>query len=414
MAPEYPVSKLAAQGGYRSTCPLGHIGSAQIGLAWIAGIAAGCQPQIQLQLPSASDAKSALLAVEASGAPMAVYAFTPEAGLTTPFDASGHDAITLFLYPWTLEELQLTVGLVESTGSMRPLPEPLAVYRSSIEGRDPTPWIPPGDPSLLPAIQLPALDLDACQKSEGCPVESGAVCKMTCTYCEGGSCECAYDGLEAYFPLDGDPLDRSGHQLEAQVMNAAFEATSAPLDHQALSFSAQSLVELGGTYDRAFVGSRSLCAWIQPAAMATGAGLPIIVAGSTQAADYFSVQPASSLRVKRCGPPNSLFLDDWFAPCLTSGDVVRVTPESPNFVCFAFDADMKQTRFFANGRTTTVAISLYSWPLSTMTIGSTRLMGSTTQLEFSGRIGEVSIWSVDLSLGQIRALWNGGRGCKAR
>jgi Concanavalin A-like lectin/glucanases superfamily len=138
--------------------------------------------------------------------------------------------------------------------------------------------------------------------------------------------------------------------------------------------------------------------------------MPVFVAGSGGAVNYYDVEPAGSPTAGGCAvSANSLFMDN--GAC--SPTSLAATPGSWSLVCFAYRGS--STLFFVNGATQTVAGGQYDpYLLSQIAIGSNGSGGSTTQALFKGQVDEVSIWSGSLSVMDMDALYNQGSGCRIR
>jgi hypothetical protein len=222
---------------------------------------------------------------------------------------------------------------------------------------------------------------------------------------EGG---CAFAGLQAYFPFDGDYADHSGNGASASATGTTF-TSGGPLGGKALYFSTNSFVTLSGSH--IFVGARTLCAWIKPF-QAAGLALPVFTGGVPMLGDFFSIQPSTPPNPV-CGPAGAPFVDDWGSGngCRTAAEDVKTGAWS--FLCFAYDG-AQSIEIGVNGGSATVTQVLQTWGESSIDIGSNEIGGTSSVQSFVGEIGEVSIWNVQLAVAQVQALYRGGSGCKVR
>jgi hypothetical protein len=216
-------------------------------------------------------------------------------------------------------------------------------------------------------------------------------------------------GLLVYYPLEGDTNDHSGNGNNGSA-TAGTDLTygAGKVGQGATIVSAGRGIAVNGS--GTLGAARTLCAWVNTATGTAGGGLPLFVAGATGAADLYdiaTVNPADN-----CGTQvkNTLFIDHWGAACVRSS--LAPAPAAWSFVCFAQSAT--STTIFSNGTTYSASTSTYSSALSTITVGSDRVGGSTTQVVFRGQLDEISIWSAPLSTADMKAIYNGGNGCSLR
>jgi hypothetical protein len=216
-------------------------------------------------------------------------------------------------------------------------------------------------------------------------------------------------GLLVYYPLEGDTDDRSGNGNSGSATTGTDLSYGAgKVGQGATILSAGRGIAVNGS---ATLGAaRTLCAWVNTATGTAGGGLPLFVVGPTGAADLYdiaTVNPADN-----CGTQvkNTLFIDHWGGPCARSS--LAPAPGAWSFVCIAQSAT--STTFFLNGGTYSASTSTFSAALSTITVGSDRVGGSTTQVVFKGQLDEISIWSAPLSTADMKAIYNGGNGCSLR
>jgi hypothetical protein len=232
----------------------------------------------------------------------------------------------------------------------------------------------------------------------------------------GPTCQAPTDidgGLLVYYPFEGNTDDHSGNGNSG----SATAGTDAGGDIMygpgklgqgvtILSTGRGIAVTGAGTLGAA----RTLCAWVNATSGTTGGGLPLFVAGATGAGDLYDVSTANPNDTCATQVRNTLFIDHWGTGCFSS--TLAPSPGAWGFVCF--EQNTSSTTFFVNGASGTLATSTFSAALDTVTIGSDRIGGSTTQVVFKGQIDEVSIWSAPLSSGDMNALYNGGNGCVVR
>ena len=217
-------------------------------------------------------------------------------------------------------------------------------------------------------------------------------------------CLVSKSSLLAYYPLDGDTNDHSGHGFDAV---ATTELYTGGLLNSALHFdgSTQSLRVTGGA--GMLQGPRTLCAWTK-SNPTTGAGQPVFWGGSTNQGDFYSLFSSAPGNTSCTNPlPNTPFVDH--------GSNCFVAPTQPivlgqwQLVCYAFDGGAVEIS--VNGVENKTPGTLYDYPLTTLFIGSNPTPSSTTGTTFTGIIDEVSVWSVALSFSDLQALWNNGKGC---
>jgi hypothetical protein len=217
-------------------------------------------------------------------------------------------------------------------------------------------------------------------------------------------------GLLVYYPFEGNAADRSGNA------NNGTATTGKDVSYGPGKIG-QGVTILSGGHGVAVTGTtmlgaaKTLCAWVNPASGTSGGGLPVFAGGPTGAADLYDVASAAPADNCNAHPADSLFIDNWgTAGCYNSA--LTAVPGSWTFVCF--EENGTTTTFFANGTSSTLSGSQYSYPLSDITVGSDLIGSSTTQLLFKGQLDEVSIWSGALSATDMTALYNGGSGCSIR
>jgi hypothetical protein len=104
------------------------------------------------------------------------------------------------------------------------------------------------------------------------------------------------------------------------------------------------------------------------------------------------------------------YLDHWSAGCPPNPSA-QVVPGSWTYVCFGYDGSGVTSYWSSSGGVNSFLQTQYSWALSTMTIGSNTIGGSSTQPNNSGVLDEVSFWNRSLSMTEITALYSGGAGC---
>jgi hypothetical protein len=243
---------------------------------------------------------------------------------------------------------------------------------------------------------------------------------------------CAFAGLEAYYPLNGDTADHSANSGYATVTNTAFVdggklgelafVDGGNLGELALLFPEDD-GDAGVTFainepQYEFTGGGTMCAWFDALPLTDPNpvyGLPLFVAGPTYAGDFFSVQTQNS-EAPWCGMAGEIFHDHWGGSCDDS-NVVAPT-QHWNYVCIAFlpaaGPVLAHVDVFLNGFVTTMSAPVYTWDLSQVTVGSSTIGGTSTRPSFVGTINEVSIWNRGLGLSEMEALYSSGQGCKPR
>jgi hypothetical protein len=214
-------------------------------------------------------------------------------------------------------------------------------------------------------------------------------------------------GLLAYFPFDDDTVDHTGNGHD--ITASAVSVTSGKFGNAYHFDGVSSTMQLGG--QGMLEGARTLCAWIKPVSV-TGAGQPIFAGGSANVGDFFSIQsstPASSGDCGRAPAEGEPFLDHWGYACIL-GDSLHVPNGAWSLLCYANDGAGTE-RFFVNGTVVETMGMNYGFGLSTVTIGSTTLDGSTSQAHFHGAIDEVTIWDHALTAAELATLWSDSVSC---
>jgi hypothetical protein len=95
--------------------------------------------------------------------------------------------LTVLLYPYTLDELQLSHGELPVLGDnvpSRPLPTPDQIYTAQgVNGAAPS-WTPVhslADDHAIASFAIPAFDFERCEQRGGCPLAApSTVCKLPC------------------------------------------------------------------------------------------------------------------------------------------------------------------------------------------------------------------------------------------
>jgi hypothetical protein len=214
------------------------------------------------------------------------------------------------------------------------------------------------------------------------------------------SVQCELPGLLAYFPFDGDTVDHSGHQHDIIASHVA--AINGPF-RAAYSFNgATSLMQLTGT---GLLGSRTLCAWVKPR-LVEQYGNPIFAGGVANQGDFFSIEGNNPSNP--CGMTGEPFIDHWGFACYKAGSTIP--NDSWSFVCYESDGSGR-VRFYRNGTLSEFAGNTYQYDISTLTVGSTKIGGSTTRASMLGAIDEVTVWDRALSADELMRLWNLGNSC---
>jgi hypothetical protein len=219
------------------------------------------------------------------------------------------------------------------------------------------------------------------------------------------------NGLIAHYTFDTDTTDSSGNGHD--IVATSVTPTTGILGGAYLLDGFTSLMQVTGGTD-SLDGDRTLCAWVHPQSV-TGFAQPVFVGGEVGNADFFSLTSAtpSAANTGCMGSTEG-------EPFLDHGGCVDGTPLTAangvwSLVCYVFEGgggyygDAEQ--FFVNGRSVATNGENFSYPVSTLTIGSSTLGGTSTRWAFRGAIDDVTIWGRALSLQELGAIWNGGLGC---
>jgi hypothetical protein len=219
------------------------------------------------------------------------------------------------------------------------------------------------------------------------------------------TCAMGTQALLAYYPLDQDTHDHSGHGFDAVGTNLA--ATTGIVGGAMLFDGVGSKLRVAS--GNAFLsGPRTLCAW-NLGKPTNGLGQPLFWGGAPQAGDFYSLF-AFAPNGGTCpnAPPGVPFVDHWGTPCYFA----PLPPALPqwNLVCYAFDG--AAFTFFSDGAVAPpMPGALYDYPMTSLFIGSTLGNGTTTVGSFTGAIDEATVWSKALTGPEMMALWNSGAGC---
>jgi hypothetical protein len=228
---------------------------------------------------------------------------------------------------------------------------------------------------------------------------------------------CALLGpLIAHYTFDTDTTDSSGNGHD--IVATGVTPTTGILGGAYLLDGSSSLMQVTGGTD-SLDGDRTLCAWVHPQSV-TGYAQPLFVGGQVGNGDFFSLT-SSTPTAANMGCMGSTegepFLDHaggcaygLYGPPLTAANGVW------SLVCYVFQlgdgyyyGDVED--FFVNGKSGGTAGENFSYPVSTLTIGSSTLGGTSTGSAFRGAIDDVTIWGRALSSQELSSLWNGGLGC---
>jgi hypothetical protein len=276
-------------------------------------------------------------------------------------------------------------------------------------GRDAMPPIDAGPSCENERLDGDETDVDCGGSCEPCAPGARCVADDDCSLgrCAAGSCAgaCSVRGLAAYYPLDGDTLDRSGHRRDLAAVGTT--STSGAFD-RALSFDGMRS-SLRATGSGRLSGARTLCAWVRPTAR-TGLAQPLFTGGASTRGDFFAIQSSTPMAGCSSATAGQPVVDHWGSPCIVPASV-SVPAEGPfTFVCYSFDGD-RMHRFVVDGMTREVVGALFDYDFDTLTIGSSTIGGTTTQPFYAGAIDEVSIWDRALDAEELSAIYDEGRGC---
>lgn len=241
----------------------------------------------------------------------------------------------------------------------------------------------------------------ACTPGEGCEADEDC----TSARCVDETCTapCDISDLMLHYSFENGLSDDSGqghNGLGAQVTSVDGRFGRA----LAFNGSTSSLLATGAGD---IAGARTLCAWIRPESSG-GSGQPIFAAGEPGAADFYALQ--SDIPGGSCAAAtDTVFQEHEGSACVDVPDVT-IENEVWAFVCFANDGS-GGARFAVNDDVTSRSVPVYSYALSTLSIGSTVLDSSSTQASFQGSIDEVTVWSRSLDGDELQTLYGDGLGC---
>jgi hypothetical protein len=228
--------------------------------------------------------------------------------------------------------------------------------------------------------------------------------------CYHGVCECNFAGLVAYYTFDGNTNDLSGNSNNATVTGSGLSYTGGFFGQGVHITDTSTVIRSTGAYT--FFTGRTFCGWVNAYFASENYGQPFVVGGVSGSGDLYSYQSAIG-PTGDCFPAvpaSNLFVDHWGTTCGPAPSVA-VTKGSFDFICYSFD-DVSTTTLYSNGSTAAYGSSPpFAWGLSTVTIGSNTLGGTSTQATNIGVLDEVSFWNRGLTLTEMNALYNGGAGC---
>jgi len=182
----------------------------------------------------------------------------------------------------------------------------------------------------------------------------------------GDLCE---NGLIAYYPLDTDTKDHSGsgHDLVATDVSpvpgfvggaVAFNGTT-------------SAMQVTGGADFT-LSTRTLCAWVKPNGV-TGLAQPVFAGGSVGQGDVFALTsstPATTAAPCMGSTEGQIFVDHG-GGCTVAAS--KIAPSGQwSFVCWLY-AGTAVEPLFANGTYDLTQGLNYTYPVSTLTIGSSAI-----------------------------------------
>jgi hypothetical protein len=217
------------------------------------------------------------------------------------------------------------------------------------------------------------------------------------------------NGLVAHYTFDTDTTDSSGNGHD--IVATDVTPTTGILGGAYLLDGFSSLMQVTGGTD-SLNGDRTLCAWVHPQSV-TGFAQPVFVGGEVGTGDFFSLT-SSTPSAANTGCMGSTegepFLDH--AGCVDGTPLIAANGVW-SLVCYVFRVGNygDYESFFVNGGSAGTYGENYSYPVSTLTIGSSTLGGTSTRWAFRGAIDDVTIWRRALSLAELGSLWNGGLGC---
>jgi hypothetical protein len=223
---------------------------------------------------------------------------------------------------------------------------------------------------------------------------------------------CTMNGLIAHYTFDTDTTDSSGNGND--IVATSVTPTTG-IFGGAYLFQFSSLMRVTGGTD-SLAGDRTLCAWVNPQSV-TGTSQPVFAGGDVSNGDFFSLTSSTPMAANAgcMGSTEGEPIVNHGNTCVDGTGLI-----APNgrwsLVCYVSQAEYYGTyeNFFVNGRSVGTYGENFSYPLSTLTIGSQTISGTSTAWSFRGAIDDVTIWGRALSLQELNALWNGGLGCSPK
>jgi hypothetical protein len=203
-------------------------------------------------------------------------------------------------------------------------------------------------------------------------------------------------------------VDSTGNGYNGTAVGGA-NTVSDPSFGQVGSFdgSGQYVTVAGASYSMS--GARTIVAWVDPVANDSSLGQPIVVGGSTGAADLFGISGTGG---ENNGLPQyELFVDDWNTP--TYHSTATITPGEWNFVAMTYDGT-GTVHFYINGVDAgfgsdgSSPFALYTYDVNTYVVGGTTANtdGQTTMNDsFNGLMADVGIYASQLTPDQIATLY---------
>jgi hypothetical protein len=247
----------------------------------------------------------------------------------------------------------------------------------------------------------------------GNSVADGTACAPSPLACYHGVCQCNFPNLVAYYTFENNTNDLSGNNYNAVGSGVAYEGGFFGSGIHPTGTTSTITIPTGSGYT--FSGARTFCGWVNASPLSANLGQPFVVGGVAGAGDFYGFESVSTSNMCSISP-SRFYIDNWGSGCPPNNNN-EVVPGSWTYACFGYDGS-NVTLFYSSSYfsittpgVTTFLQTQYSWALSTVTIGTNTIGGTSTQPSNGGVLDEMSFWGRQLSMAEMNALYNSGAGC---